>query len=459
MSSDRLKGIEVSARFGLGAKRGESRVAAADPRGWLLEQVRDPGPVWRPRATAAAQWSRLMAGGSMATDMPKTERKAMRKVARREMRTFFKETMAPELRADVVQRFAHGVSTGRPFAERMALFWSNHFSVSAQKGRLVAAGVLGYEAEAIRAHMDGDFAQMLIGVAQHPVMLFYLDNHASTGPNSKVGRRRKRGLNENFAREILELHTLGVDGGYQQEDVGQLARAMTGWGFGRANRGGANQVGRFEFNLAMHEPGSRRLLGRKYPEAGAEQGTGMLRALAVHPSTARHLATKLARHFVADQPPAWAIDELERTYLASDGNLPALHRAVANLAGMSLGPKLKTPYEYLLSVFRGLDLDALPERYVHSALSALGQKPFAAPSPAGWPDSAAHWGAPSALLSRVEWALRTGQRFAAGIEPRALAGDILAEPSDSPTILALSRAASAQQGLGLLLAAPSFQWR
>ena len=197
-------------------------------------------------------------------------------------------------------------------------FWSNHFAVSADKQPLAAVAGL-YEQEAIRPHVTGNFYDLLLAVERHPAMILYLDNQTSMGPARpprrfvRRNRGRELGLNENLAREILELHTLGVDGGYTQADVTEFAKVLTGWSIGGTlgeARGPLARLvadpgrpGEFHFRAQMHEPGDKTIVGKRYRERGAEEGEDVLRALALHPSTARHLATKLARHFVADDPP------------------------------------------------------------------------------------------------------------------------------------------------------------
>ena len=188
------------------------------------------------------------------------------------------------------------------FAERLVVFWSNHFCISANKGGLARMWAGSFEREAIRPHVFGRFADMLKAVEQHPAMLFFLDNQQSLGPDSRAGQNRKRGLNENLAREIMELHTLGVGGGYTQDDVTSLARIITGWTFaGRQGQLGA--PGTFVFNANAHQPGPQRLLGKIYEDNGLAQGEAALADIARHPSTAKFIATKFARHFVADDPP------------------------------------------------------------------------------------------------------------------------------------------------------------
>jgi uncharacterized protein (DUF1800 family) len=230
-------------------------------------------------------------------------------------------------------RFAHAVGTERPFLERLTQFWTNHFAVSIDK--IVVLGLAGaFEREAIRPNVTGNFTGLLLAVEKHPAMLLYLDNQTSIGPHSRAAQfvahrsRRKLDINENLAREILELHTLGVNGGYTQADVTEFARVLTGWtARPMMNAPGGGAAG-FAFVAARHEPGARTLLGKTYAEDGMAQGEAVLRDLAAHPATAQFVATKLARHFIADEPPPEAVARIARAFRDSDGHLPTVYGAL-----------------------------------------------------------------------------------------------------------------------------------
>lgn len=460
--------FHASNRFGLGPRPDELGRIGADPRAWLGAQLDGP-PRTHPELTVIRPSHETIAEFLSAFHELRRMRKAQgrdgeadgsERVAAmgRELRKSAVETQFRELGA----RLRVSLGTEEPFRERLVHFWSNHFTVSSAGGkRLVVASAASFEKEAIRDTLDGHFADMLLAAEQHPVMLAYLDNLQSMGPNSRAGRRRRqRGLNENLAREILELHTLGVEGGYGQEDVGALARIITGWTVADGRRI-AGEPGRFAFVGAMHEPGAHRLLGRDYPEDGVAQGRRALRDLAAHPSTARFLATKLVRHFVDDTPPPAAVERVARVFRDTDGHLPSVHRALIGL-DESWDPKrrkLKTPDELLVSTFRGLDLPRPPERRLLGSLRLLNQFPFTAPSPAGWPDSAEHWGSPNALLQRIDWSTRVGERVGSSREPRALLEHMSKPHADGALRTSVERAASAAQGIALLLASPGFQWR
>jgi len=297
-------------RFGLGARPGELGRIAGDPEAWLVNQIQ--GPSRTPSAIRELPRSHKVL---VEVQNVRRERREMRKAddpdadivkayGKLVRRHYINQTSA---------RYRAAAVSETPFHERLVHFWSNHFAVSAEKQPMPAIAGL-FENEAIRPNVNRSFADLLLAAEQHPAMILYLDNQRSVGPNSKLGKRANRrqrkqeiGLNENLAREILELHTLGVDGGYTQDDVVSFAKVITGWSIGGANDKGRfsdGDPGRFEFREAIHEPGHHTVLGRTYRSSGLEQGEGVLRDLAVHPSTARFVATKLARHFVADQPPA-----------------------------------------------------------------------------------------------------------------------------------------------------------
>jgi uncharacterized protein (DUF1800 family) len=300
-------------------------------------------------------------------------------------------------------------------------------------------------------------------------MILYLDNQRSIGSHSQVGkaaaRRRKRevGLNENLAREILELHTLGVDGGYTQDDVTTFARVITGWSLG----GGENRrlaqgvAGTFEYRDNMHEPGTHRVLGKAYREDGVQQGETVLRDLSVHPSTAKHIAVKLCRHFVADDPPAGIVDKVSHVFLDTGGDLPSIHAALVN-ADEPWDPahsKLKSPQEFLVSTLRAFDKAPENGRFVVAALDLMGQAPFRPGSPAGWPDTAAHWGSADALYKRIEWSGAVAQLAGPRIDPAVLGDSVLGPALGDHSRTAIRRAESGSQGLVLMLMSPEFQRR
>lgn len=430
-------------RFGLGPRPGSLAALARDPQGWLLRQL-------GPADGALPHLRDLPRSRDVLADFLRLRKD------REARKRFRKEVAGPLYRREAAQRTLAGIKTDTPYRERLVRFWSNHFTVSTTKGQIRPL-VGAFEREAIRPHVTGRFADMLIAVARHPAMLVYLDNHTSIGPNSRAGQRRGRGLNENLAREILELHTLGVDGGYTQADVIAFARILTGWSIGTARRG---DPGAFSFFEVRHEPGAKQLLGKTYREAGVAEGEAALRDLARHPATARFVATKLARHFVADEPPAAAVEALEDAYRESEGDLGALARTLVRLPQPWRDPlaKVKTPDELIVSAFRLLGAPARPQRLL-GPLRLLGQMPFAAPSPAGWPDRAAGWIGPESLLHRIELMGLLAKRAAGSVDPAAAADEAFGPVADAGTVTAVRRAESRREALALVLASREFQRR
>ena len=448
-------------RFGLGTSKTDLQAMGSDPLQWLLGQLKST-PASGPKVPASA--TSIATNGASLRARREAQRDANadadRIAALEDQQRDFRRHSRRILMRQSELRFDYAVKTAAPFRERLVHFYSNHFTVSRQGKPQLLGSCVAYENEAIRASLDGNFEDLLLRVVSHPAMLLYLDNAQSMGADSMIGRRRNMGLNENLAREILELHTLGVDAGYTQNDVSALAAMLTGWTVGseRLRRLHA-EPGEFVFASPMHAQGQFRLLGKRYAAGGVEQGREALKDLARHPATARFVSTKLVRHFVADHPPARAVDELTQVFIASEGHLPTVHEALVNLPECwdLETRKLKTPHEFLVSVFRGLDLSAPRAEVVLGPLRLMNHFPFTAPSPAGWPDEAAHWGA--SLKQRIEWAVAFGQRMGTSVDVREAAQRLA--PPDAATALKVSirRAESSAQGLGLLLASPDFQWR
>jgi len=383
----------------------------------------------------------------------------------------FRRVFGADLLAEFRARYAWATSTPAGFHERLTRFWSNHFAVSLDK-RAASLYVMPMEREAIRPRVDGRFEDLLVAVVQHPAMLRYLDNVASIGDDSLAAKRggqrarqanRKLGLNENLAREIMELHTLGVDGGYQQADVTEFARALTGWSMPRPRQWqGGSPTQAFAFYPQTHEPGARTVLGKRYADGGEEQARAILRDLARHPATARHLATKLARHFVADAPPPAVVERLAKAYLASDGDLPTVYRALVDSpeAWDAANRKLRQPDDWLVAAVRagGMHLrDKL--RPAMALLARLGQPTLTPRSPAGFADRAEDWNGADALLKRVQAAQVLADWMPRDRDPLVLAQESLGARLDGDTATGLRRADSPQQAYALLFASPAFQWR
>lgn len=468
-------------RFGLGARPGDQ--SPADPRRWLLQQF-DRFDA-RPQALAQVP-QRAEVIGQLA-DYLQEQQMAAR--ARRQVQPASMPTGTPQQQsdqqADPIQRYLRqsiredylvmnsarlqsALTTESPFVERLVHFWANHFAVSVDKLPVIGlAGLL--EFEAIRPHVLGTFSDMLVAVEQHPAMLVYLDQAQSIGPNSRAGELavqrggKKRGLNENLAREIMELHTLGVRTGYSQEDVTEFARALTGWTVSGLGRGPAARLiggipGQFQFADILHEPGTRTIVGRRYDQSGEGQARAVLLDLARSPATARHLSTKLARHFAGDDPPSSLIERLSRAYLSSGGKLPSVYRALVESPEPWLPQplKFKTPWEWSVSALRAMDLKTLEAPAAANLLRQLGQPTWQPGSPAGWDDIAASWAGPDALVRRVEVAQRLADKGGRTIDARALAEGLFPGSLSDATRTAIARAESPAEGLALLLVSPEF---
>ncbi|WP_294327775.1 DUF1800 domain-containing protein [uncultured Sphingomonas sp.] len=460
-------------RFGLGA-RGDA-VPPADPKRWLIDQF----DRWNPRppalggiATSGVAGQAVAQARSELRMVRQERRAAMTDAAAMPMAADPSDNRAAQIRRGVRQfyldgvaaRTAAAVASDTPFVERLTHFWSNHFAVSADKLEVTGLAA-AFEFDAVRPHVLGRFHDLLLAVEHHPAMLLYLDQAQSVGPDSPFGQRRmggRAGLNENLAREILELHTLGVRTGYAQADVTELARALTGWTVAGLGRGGPRivprQPGEAVFAPALHQPGARQILGKRYAEGGAGQSAAVLADLAVHPATAKHIATKLVRHFIADDPPPAAVARVEQAFLSSRGDLPTVYRAlIAAPEGWTPAPaKFRTPWEWTVATLRAIDAPATEGRGLGNLFAQLGQPIWRPGQPIGFDDIAASWAGPDALMRRVEAAERLVGRLREPPDPRALATRLFPDSLAPATAAAIARAESPAQGLALLFVAPQF---
>ena len=418
-------------RFGLG-RRGTEPLPA-DPASWLRGQL--AGPDRGPPGPS-------LADGFAAVIQDREDRGTG---APRQVGALFK--------GEVDALVANALATDTPFRERLVWFWANHFTISLRGGRTAALGG-DYVRSAIRPNVTGKFADMLLAVMRHPAMLTYLDNAGSFGPNSPAGLKREKGLNENLARESLELHTLSPASGYTQADVTSYARVLTGWSI--AN--GEKEPAGFRFRPQMHEPGEQTVMGRSFP-AGEEGGVAALAFLADHPATHRHLATKLVQHFVADDAPPDDVRRIEGVLRDTGGHLGQVAAALTTLASawQPLG-KLRNPQDYVLAALRAADLPADNRPDGAGIMRGLGQPLFGAPFPIGWADRAADWAGPEAMMRRVDWSYGFSGRVAA-LDPATVADASLGPLLTPATYTAISRAGSRRDGLTLLFTSPEFQRR
>jgi len=457
-------------RFGLGPRAGSISAIASDPRGAVLAELA------RPQAGQIADADLQSSGAAnRAVFENNAERLARQRVAQKRRREAMQDgmqgaDMAAEPPADAEPagevplpqqiyvreakaRYDAAFAAEIGFVERLVWFWSNHFCVNADT--TVMAGA--YEREAIRPHVLGRFADLLLAADGHPAMLLYLNNAASIGPNSVAGINRERGLNENLAREILELHTLGVRTIYDQADVTNFAKVLTGWTIFQTATD-PDRGGEFLFNRRMHEPGPQTVVGKVYAQGGVEQGRAVLADLARQPATARHVAVKLVRHFVADEPPPVLVELLARRFADTDGDLKEVATALVG-APEAWAPersKLKRPGEWLVAGRRatGLPGDA---RLTTRASFGLGEPLWRPSAPTGFSDDSATW--LDGLPQRLAVANRFAQRVAERVDMDSLVDTALGPLASAETRRAVATAESKPQALALLLMAPEFQRR
>jgi uncharacterized protein (DUF1800 family) len=428
----------AAVRFGLG-RRPEDPVPA-DPAAWLERQVAGPPAPQRqiPGLAPPMTLADAMRAREAASMRNRVDRDAVRDAVRM-------------IRNDAVAWVAHCLAGDASYQDRLTNFWCNHFAVSprARAGQLMAGPMLR---DAVRANQAGRFADMLLAVVRHPAMGMYLTNIRSTGPNSAGGMASGRGLNENLAREVLELHTVTPAAGYTQADVTELARVLTGWSL--PDETGAT------FQPRRHEPGPKTVMGRTWPE-GEQAGIDLLRWLAGHPATHRNLASKLVRHFVADDPPPAAVEAIFAVLRDTGGDLGAASRALVRLPQAWDPPlsKLRAPQDYVLAVGRAVEHPPADAARALESMEVLGQPLWRPGQPDGFPDVAEPWATPAAVLRRVEWAYTVAAQVPLRRDPRALAEAVLGPLAQPDTLREAGRAGSAREALTIILASPEFQRR
>jgi uncharacterized protein (DUF1800 family) len=418
-------------RFGFG-RRGQQPLPD-DPAAWLRSQL--SGPDRGPSGPSLAEGFAAFKQDRDDPPPPGTPRRAG---------TLFK--------GEVDALVNQAITTDSPFRERLVWFWANHFTISLRGGRTAALGG-DYVRTAIRPNVTGKFGDMLLAVMRHPAMLLYLDGAYSVGPNSPAGLKTHRGMNENLARECMELHTLSPASGYTQADVTNFARLITGWSV-------SNDVEDpgFRFRPNIHEPGEITLMGKTF-SPGEDGGVEALAFLANHPATHKHLATKLVQHFVADDPPPDSVRHVEGALRDTGGDLRQAALALVALpAAWRPLTKLRGPQDYVLAALRAADLpdDKRPDGA--GIMRGLGQPLFGAPFPIGWPDRAPEWTGPELMMRRVDWAYGFAGRGAA-LDPVEVADAALGPLLSTDTAQQIKRAGSRRDGLTLLFASPEFQRR
>jgi uncharacterized protein (DUF1800 family) len=484
MAVDLLGAALALHRFGFGPRPGSITAVASDPRGALIAELdkanagtvpdaglQSSGAANRTafefnasrlahqrleaRRQEAAKLVAQNATGQNSMDNAGMERPAEAKPPTATPQTPEPETpMRENFFREAAVHYDAAITADIGFVERLVWFWSNHFCVNADV--TVMAG--GYEREAIRPHVLGKFADLLLAAESHPAMLIYLDNASSVGPDSVAGINRNRGINENLGREILELHTLGVRTGYDQDDVISLAKAITGWTI-YPTADNPDHGGEFLFHPRLHEPGPETVLGKAYRDAGVEQGRAVLADLARQPATAAHVATKLARHFVADEPPPALVETLKQTFLDTDGDLWQVSKALieAPEAWSPEQAKIKHPSEWLVACVRAAGLDKGDARRMVPALNLLGEPLWRPPAPKGFGDENGNW--VDGVAHRLDIANAFAQRYGERLDPAAMLETGLGPLASAETRTTVARAESRTQALTLLVMAPEFQRR
>jgi uncharacterized protein (DUF1800 family) len=461
-------------RFGFGPRAGSVAAISVDPRAAILAELdrADAGLIKGRNLPSSAQAARAVFEFN-------AERQARERVERKRREAEEQasagskdakpaaapsspqpQTPAPVplpqqlFQQEVQARVDAAVNAEIGFVERLVWFWSNHFCVSADKVQAMAGG---YEREAIRAHVRGRFADMLQAAEGHPAMLTYLDNAESIGPNSVAGINRDRGLNENLAREILELHTLGVRTVYTQDDVTNFAKVITGWSVIPAGPDPERGY-EFVFIRRMHEPGRQTVIGKSYEDTGVAQGRAVLADLARQSATAKHVAEKLACHFVADRPPPSLVEKLANRFIETDGDLKAVAAALvlAPESWQAKPGKLKRPSEWIVSALRATGAPFEVQRVIQGQ-NLLGEPLWRPPAPKGFSDEDAAW--TDGLTTRLDVANEFSRRAGATIDPIGITDTALGPLASAETRSAIQRAESRQQALTLLLMAPEFQRR
>ncbi|QBY04259.1 DUF1800 domain-containing protein [Thalassotalea sp. HSM 43] len=437
-------------RFGYGGSGEELQLAAGNPKAYLKhgltpvvfnDELPDSNTLMSKAGELIKQYRQAKKSGQSEEQL-----KQLRQQRQRLSRQSFQKVSVSSITGAV-----HSTNT---INWRLLDFFSNHFSVTGQGPvMLILAPTL--EREAIANNLFGRFEDLLIAVVQHPAMLIYLNNEQSFGKNSQAGKRG-RGLNENLAREILELHTLGVDGPYNQQDVIELAKAITGWSVGAVQRD--EQPG-FLFRSFGHEPGSRRLLDKTYKQQGIKQGLAMLKDLANHPTTAQYICHKMVKHFIMDKPEPKLVDAMVNTWMASRGDIKSVVATMidSDYSWQPQRQKFKTPRDYVISTLRTLGLNQYKEKQLSYTMRELGQLPFKAGSPAGYSDEQADWDGSSALVAKIDWVSMLVAKV--DVSAMDIINNNLALANTSLTYNMVSRSESRDQALALALLSPEFMRR
>ena len=447
-----MQAFTAYSRFGLGARKGDLALIG-DPVSALIAELDDPARVNVVEPLLDGHAAIITTINKHFKDRAEARNSGQAKGAYKDPVKLWLNRQGPLERG---VRVSQALAAPVGYTERLVAFWSNHFAIQGDMNEMSRALAGAFEREAIRPYVLGSFADMLLAVTTHPAMLRYLNNAVSVGPHSPQGSKLGLGLNENHARELLELHTLGVDGGYSQADVTALAAVLTGWTV--HYRG--DSAGQFVFRSEAHEPGAQSVAGKVYDQPGFEQGRAVLADLAASPITAQHLADKFVRHFMGDAPDPALVASLAGQLHDTGGNLAALAAGlVLSDAAWSTPPtRLKSPQEFLWSAIRALGV-APDGTQVQDLLEGMGQPLWNPSSPAGFPDAAMSWLGPEAMTARIDAAQTLALAATGPDDPVVVAQAVLGPALQPATQEAMERAESRTQALVLMLMSPEFQRR
>ncbi|SCB47115.1 Uncharacterized conserved protein, DUF1800 family [Bradyrhizobium shewense] len=488
-NSAKAEAVLALHRFGMGPRPGSIAALGSDPRGALIAELDRPlvlaaaaslpssAKAYRTvadanaRRTARAKQAQQQAKKQQVASAPTSaddqaqpqsqtqgqagQEKDAAEMAAKQAADAIPDPGRPMYLQEAKLRTEAALAADIGFAERLVWFWSNHFCISANRIQSMSGA---YEREAVRANALGRFVDLLLAVEGHPAMLFYLDNLGSMGANSTAGINRSSGLNENFAREIMELHTLGVRAGYTQNDVISFANVLTGWTLVPPGAD-PQHGGDFTFNPRLHEPGGQTVLGKRYEQDDVEQGRAVLRDLAAHPATATHVATKLARHFVADEPPPALVEQMAKAFRDGDGNLKQVATLMVSSDEAWRAPpsKLKRPGEWVVGMVRATGITQVDPVRFTGGQELLGEALWRPPAPKGYPDDEASW--IDGVGRRLDVANNFAERITGMADPQVIIEDVFASQIAPEVKQAVGRAESRQQALALLFMSADFQRR
>ncbi len=441
-------------RFGLGAGVDGLSAVRGDVRAGLHDEIRRGAPPVSRRSPLPATPELL----SELLDLVNLEHAQRAKIADGSPLPVNDNPVGKIFKAEIEARYnGTCVEPEIGFNERLVMFWANHFAIATAKSRTVRIMTGAYEREAIRPNIFGRFTDLVLAVETHPCMLTFLDNTTSTGPNSHDAFVNDRGLNENLAREVMELHVLGVGSGYTQADVTNFAKALTGWTINNRQNDPDLAYGEFKFAASKHQPGHQVILGKAYDNHGFFQAADILTDLCQRPAAARFIATKLARHFVSDTPPQSLVDRLADTFHDTGGDLGEVSHVLidSDEAWAPQAVKIRSPQEWLIATLRSTGLTPQASK-VTTSLTNMGQPQWNPSGPNGFSDAFAAWATPEGLTARMNIAGDMAAEAPDDIDPRAFAEAVLGPRLSDTTRAAIAHAESAQQGLSLVFLSPEF---